>query len=280
MKADLHCHSCFSDGALNPQQLIAKAQAQGLALLAITDHDTLDGYLSVCSEQRVSGAPLLIPGVEFSCVWSGVLIHVVGLAFDIDASALQEGLRRLHQARVERMHIIAGRLDKLGLVGSLEAVQGFAGNGQPGRPHFARFLVEQGYVKNHAQAFSRYLGAGKMGDVKTLWPALREVVGWIRASGGVAVLAHPLYYKMTATKLRALLGDFCVAGGQAMEVVSGVQQADQTRYMARLCQQFGLHASLGSDFHAELAYGCDLGAMAGLPAECTPVWALWDSAVR
>ena len=103
-----------------------------------------------------------------------------------------------------------------------------AGDSQLGRPHFAAWMVEQGHVADLNQAFDRYLGQGKTGDVKAFWPELAEVTGWIVAAGGVAVIAHPLKYRFTRMKLRRLVMDFMAAGGAAIEIISGRQTADQT----------------------------------------------------
>ena len=137
--------------------------------------------------------------------------------------------------------------------------------------------MQQGHVKSMDQAFKRYLGAGKPGDVKQHWPALATALQWIKASGGVAVLAHPLHYKMTATKLRALLSDFSDLGGDAIEVINGRQTKDRTRYLAQLAERYALKASVGSDFHRPGTHFCELGQVADLPPECTPVWTAFNA---
>jgi len=243
-------------------------------VLAITDHDTVKGY-----EQALVYANLesitLIPGVELSCVWGKQGIHVVGLNIDINSSELSNGINTLQQARSERAHIISDKLSRLGFKGGYDYAKEVAAGGQIGRPHFAQFLVEKGHVPNVNTAFKRYLGAGKPGDVKTVWPALKEVVGWIVDSGGVAVLAHPLHYKMTATRLRALITDFKTAGGTAIEVISGSQQLQQTEHLAQLATRYQLMASVGSDFHRPDFAWSELGKVGKLPAHCQPVWQSW-----
>jgi hypothetical protein len=200
-----------------------------------------------------------------------VTIHVVGLGFDPDHPIMKQGLQTLADVRQRRAETIALRLAKRGIDGALQGAVRIAAGSQLGRPHFAQYLLEQGHVSSFAQAFKRYLGAGKIGDVKNGWPALADAVRWIVGSGGAAVLAHPLHYKMTNTKLRALLADFKQAGGEAIEVVSGQQQLDQTRHLAQLAQQFNLQASCGSDFHRPTPWS-ELGSMAAMPEQCQPVW--------
>lgn len=275
MLVDFHSHTLASDGSLSAAELIARALERGVDRLAITDHDTIDGYLQ--AKNIVASTPLdLISGIEFSTVWGKIGVHIVGLHFDEHNTQLLAGIEHQQQARLARAQLIAAKLEKLGFTGALQGAQHYSQGNQLGRPHFAQFLVEQGHVKSIQQAFKRYLGAGKPGDVKAVWPAMSEIIQWVNDSGGVAVLAHPLYYKMTATKLRALISDFKQAGGRAIEVVSGVQSNDKTQYLTELANRFGLAASCGSDFHHPQAAWSDLGKVSALPADATPVWDLWD----
>jgi predicted metal-dependent phosphoesterase TrpH len=121
-------------------------------------------------------------------------------------------------------------------------------------------------------AFKKYMGDGKAGDVKQQWADLPQIISWIRDAKGIAVLAHPLKYKLTRVKLKKLLDDFIQAGGQGMEVVSGQQQTYLTRDMAQLCEQKGLLASCGSDFHGPGKPWSELGVFPSMPVNVTPVW--------
>ncbi len=276
MIVDFHTHTTASDGELCPQELLRRAVEKGVDLLAITDHDSIDGYLDAREKLKVLANAeqqiRLISGVELSCVWSGVLVHIVGLGFDADSPFLRDKLRQQQLARIERAQLIGEKLKKYGFPGGFEYASTLAGESQVGRPHFARFMVEMGHVDTIQAAFKKYLGAGKPGDVKHTWPAMNSVVDWIKSCGGVAVVAHPLHYKITATKLRALLTDFKSAGGQAVEVISGRQMQDKTQYLAQLAEQFELHASVGSDFHKPGTSWSEIGNAGSLPSRCVPVW--------
>lgn len=272
---DLHTHSNLSDGILSPAQLVSRAAAQGVTTLALTDHDTTAGYAEARAEAARVGIALL-GGIEFSCLWEGVNIHVVGLNIDPACTLLQDAITRQSHSRVSRAGLIAERLARLGIAGALAGAQRFAGEAQVARPHFARYLIEIGAVKDMNTAFKRYLGAGKPGDVKQLWPDVAEAVGWIRAAGGVAVLAHPDKYKMTRSKLLRLLREFSAGGGQALEVISGRQDPQLTGNLARLAADLNLAASQGSDFHVPDQPWQDVGRMGELPAGCRPVWELWQ----
>jgi predicted metal-dependent phosphoesterase TrpH len=264
-------------------------------MLAITDHDTVAGYLAVASESNAQGTcgrqrvdvhspdrrtrergwPQLIAGVEFSCRWSGTTIHIVGLGMDCAHAAMREALGRLDAARRARGQKIARRLESLGFAGALEGALAQAGDSQLGRPHFSAWLVARGHVSDHSEAFDRYLGQGKTGDVKAFWPDLAEVVAWIVAAGGVAVIAHPLNYKFTRTKLRRMVVDFMAAGGQGIELVSGRQSDDQTAQLKRLAGEFGLEVSLGSDYHRDGPYSPQPGIQVPSLRGVRGVWERW-----
>lgn len=276
MRVDLHAHTCASDGSLTPAQLCQRAVDRAVQLLAITDHDTAQGYRQARAWLAEQGLPLqLVPAVEYSCVWSNLNVHVVGLGIDVEHPVSLAAFERLYAARRQRAELIGERLAKLGMPGACEGALQLAGDSQVGRPHFARYLVQAGHVGSEDIAFDRYLGAGKVGDVKALWPELAEVVGWVREAGGVAVLAHPLKYRLTASKLRRLVQAFIAAGGEALEVVTGRQTLDGTQLLARLCGEYGLQASMGSDFHGPGYAWSELGDMSALPASCAPVWQRW-----
>lgn len=273
MIVDFHTHTVMSDGALSPAALMERALAQGVQILSITDHDTLDAYRQLSVPTGLE----LVPGVEFSCVWSGVTVHIVGLNIDLDNQALRAAVADQEQAREQRALLIAERLAKRGIEGMYDAAQVEAGERRVlGRPDFARALLARGAVSSIQQAFTRYLGAGKIGDVKSQWPGLEKVVNWITAANGVAVLAHPLHYKLTRTKLRRLLVAFMEVGGRAMEVANGRQWTQQDLdYLRNCCRELGLQASLGSDFHAENRW-TELGCDASLVGDCVPVWQSWQ----
>jgi predicted metal-dependent phosphoesterase TrpH len=260
MIIDFHTHSHASDGALPPRELIDQAIAAGVGMFAITDHDTVAGYCEALDSPTPLPADFrLISGIEMSCQWANCTIHVLGLDMDIEHEVLRSALVTLAAARQERATIIGARLEKAGMSGALEGALSVAGRSQVGRPHFASWMVAQGHVETVNKAFDKYLGAGKMGDVKACWPQLDEVVQWIVQSGGTAILAHPLKYRFTRMKLKRLLRAFVTAGGSALEVFSGRQQQDRTLDLCKLAVEFNLLASAGSDFHRHYEYGPGLG---------------------
>ncbi len=254
---------------------MSRAKAQDVAVLALTDHDTTNGLARAAQQAEKEGIEL-IPGIEFSCDWMGRNIHVVGLNVGLDSPTLQALEASQLNVRRERAVLIANKLAAAGIEGALEGAQAQAGAAMIGRPHFAQFLVESGHCKSIEQSFKKYLGAGKPGDIKQVWPDIDTVVETIVKSGGVAVLAHPHKYKMTRTKLCAMVADFHEVGGRAMEVVSGKQPVNTIRDLAKIAIKYELHASCGSDFHTPNNAWHELGRFSPLPPEVSPVWSCWE----
>jgi predicted metal-dependent phosphoesterase TrpH len=273
MLADLHTHTNASDGKLSPDKLLQDAAAAGVDLLAITDHDTVAGLQSLTP--RESGDCKLIHGIELSTTWRKIAIHVVGLNINMNNPILLAGISRQQEARHARAGIIAERLEKLGYTGVYEGAAKLAGAGGIARPHFAQYLEDSGQIKSVAEAFRKHLGPGKPGDVKESWASLDEVLEWIHAAKGSAVLAHPAKYKLSNLKLEEMAKDFAAAGGDALEVVSGRQERSITRRLGKLANRCELLASAGSDFHRPSKYWAALGEVEKLPVDCTPVWQNW-----
>lgn len=269
---DLHMHSTASDGALTPAALVKLCAERGLTHMALTDHDTMDG-IADAADAAVHAGLCLVPGCELSTRWQGINIHVVALMPGGLQGAMVKGLEQQRDARIQRAEVIAARLEKMGLPNALEKARLQAGSDRPlGRPDFARALVAEGVVADWAGAFKRYLGSGKKGDVKAHWPEIAEAVGWVVASGGVAVLAHPLRYGLTRRKRGLLMDAFMAAGGQGVELVSGQQNPDSTRDLARQLVERELYASMGSDFHFPGSHAAP-GSMSMIPRTAAPpIW--------
>jgi predicted metal-dependent phosphoesterase TrpH len=274
---DLHCHSNQSDGILSPEALVSRAKAQQVSVLALTDHDTTAGLQAAELQAQAEGIQF-INGIEFSCLWEKRGIHVVALDFDRKNEALVQVVQRQGVLRTQRCEVINEKLERLGFSGVLERAMHIAGSADAiGRPHFAQAMVDLSFVSSINAAFKKYLGAGKVGDVKQMWPEFDEIVPAVRDAGGLAVIAHPLKYKMTRAKLCKMIESFVEAGGEAIEVVSGIQRPDQTRDMANIAGRFGLLASCGSDFHAPAMHWAELGKVSAMPDNITPVWARWET---
>jgi predicted metal-dependent phosphoesterase TrpH len=271
LNIDLHTHSNCSDGALTPALLVARAAAAGVEVLALTDHDTVAGLGEAQQSAQVHGLRL-VPGVEISASWRAQAIHVLGLWIDPGSADLRAELCAQGERRRARMRKMCARLEKQGLPGRelLAAVE--ASPGVPTRAHLANAMVAGGHVDSAESAFRKYLGKGKTANVAAEWPALDVVVGWIRAAGGAAALAHPARYSLSAGARRRLLTDFAAAGGAALEVVTGANGAQHVEAVAALALKYGFMGSVGSDFHDPRHTWNPLGRSLKLPDCVTPVW--------
>ena len=280
LNIDLHCHSTVSDGLLTPTQLVEHAAARAVDILALTDHDDVSGLAearAMAAERNIT----LINGVEISVDWHGQTLHIVGLGIDPEHPDLACGLSSIRNGRMVRARNIATQLDKIGIHGSFEGASRNAGEGHLlGRMHFARFLVQQGHARDVKAVFKKYLVKGKPGYAPHQWAPLSDAVGWIRASGGRAVIAHPGRYKLSRKAMDELLEEFRTLGGEAIEVITGSHTPEQSMQFARHSQRLGLLASRGSDFHGPGESYFDLGRMPALPAICRPVWHDWNEAIQ
>ena len=267
-KIDLHSHSNASDGVLSPTALISRAKEQGIEVLALTDHDTVDGIAeakTAAQQQQIT----LISGVEISTVWQGKTIHIVGLDFDETHPAMTELLQRQAQLRYARAVEIGERFKKFGLENAFAEAQALT-SGEVTRAHYARYLVNIGTVSNEGQAFKRYLSQGKPCYVKANWCDIPTAIEVIHQAGGIAVVAHPIRYQMTNNKIRTLIEDFQQWGGDAVEIAGGVDH-NQQKMLIQWLDKLSLSASVGSDFH----YPCgwiELGKNLTIPENVKTVW--------
>jgi predicted metal-dependent phosphoesterase TrpH len=268
---DLHSHSRESDGTLSPSELVAAAHAGGVNVLALTDHDTTDGLAEATQSAGQLGMQL-VPGVEISVSWQSQTIHVLGLGVNPASELLQAGLSGLREFRNWRAAEIGRRLAKAGIPGCHAGACKLAEGRIVGRTHFAHHLVAEGHARSVRDVFKRFLVNNKPGYVSGKWATLEDALGWIDSAGGLAVVAHPARYRMTASKLRCFLGEFRECGGVGMEVISGSHTRDNVTAMAALCRTHNMLASCGSDYHGPENPWIRLGQLPALPAGCPPVW--------
>jgi 3',5'-nucleoside bisphosphate phosphatase len=274
---DFHCHSEISDGLYPPREVVRLAAQNQVDVLALTDHDSLGG-LSDAREQARDLGIQFVNGVEVSVTWSAKTLHIVGLNIDPTHIGLRAGLETIRSGRMKRAEKMAESLARAGIGGVLQGAMSFAVNPEMiGRTHFARCLVEQGHVKDVKAVFKKYLVPGKPGYVPHDWASLTDAVTWIRASGGIPVIAHPGRYDIGPNVMKRLLAEFKTAGGLGVEVVTSNHSKDQVERFAHLAVEYDLLASRGSDFHGDEDGRVQLGKIAPLPSQLKPVWSLIPS---
>ncbi|WP_281888756.1 3',5'-nucleoside bisphosphate phosphatase [Limnohabitans sp. TEGF004] len=272
LNADLHCHSVVSDGTLTPEQLAARAKANGVELWALTDHDEVGGQDRALAAAQAAGMKYLT-GVEISITFANKTVHIVGLGFDAHDEQLQKGLLQTRGGRSERAKEMSEGLAKVGIHGAYEGALKYAGNHELiSRTHFARFLVETGACQDTNEVFRRFLTEGNPGFVPHRWASLKDAVQWIVQARGMAVIAHPARYGFTPNEEFALFTEFKNHGGQGVEVVTGSHSVAEYVTYADMAKEFDLFASRGSDFHSPSESRIDLGTLPWLPGQLTPVW--------
>jgi predicted metal-dependent phosphoesterase TrpH len=280
LNADLHCHSVVSDGTLTPEALAERARSHGVELWSLTDHDEIGGQARAAAAAAAQGMKYLT-GTEISVTFIGKTVHIVGLGFDADNEGLRAGLRQTRGGRKERAMEMSDGLAQVGIKGAYEGALKFVGNPELiSRTHFARFLVESGVCRETNEVFRKYLTDGKPGFVEHRWATLKDAVTWITQAGGMAVIAHPARYNLSANEEFALFTEFKAHGGKGVEVVTGSHSAAEYVTYADTAREYGLAASRGSDFHSPDESHTELGTLPYLPGNLTPIWELLASRIQ
>lgn len=262
---DLHSHSYYSDGTFSPEGLVILAKKQGLSALALTDHDTIDGLELFLSAGKKHGMET-IAGIEFAALWEHYHrpeIHILGLGINPSAPKLTEQMATLRRSRDLRNHKMAEKLTAIGLPLSYEEVAKNAGGEIITRAHFANVLLQKGFVKSRAEAFSRYISPGLPGYIprEILSPAL--CIQTIKEAGGIAVLAHPTLYSCSEEQLEELCEELLLLGLDGIECLYSTYTPAQTKMIEKLAKKYTLLPSGGSDFHGENKPDIQLGVGKG-----------------
>ncbi|USF26716.1 5'-3' exoribonuclease [Firmicutes bacterium ASF500] len=249
-KADLHTHSTASDGQYTPTELVSLAKDSGLEVLALTDHDTMDGL----EEAIRAGGRLglrVIPGVELSAR-EYPTFHILGYGFRLEAPPLAELCRRMKARRDERVEQLLAFLQEKGVELSAAEVEELAGGSIIGRPHFAQAMVRRGYVSTNREAFDRYLDTEEYHErVERGKPSAQECIEAIKSSGGKVSLAHPYQIGVDNAALEAIVRKLTEYGLDAIECCYPKHSPAQQRFYLELSERYCLHVTGGSDFHGE-----------------------------
>jgi predicted metal-dependent phosphoesterase TrpH len=258
-RIDLHMHSTASDGSQPPEGVVAQALAQGVAAIALTDHDTVAGVAR--ARAAAQGTRLrVVAGVELSAYQGEEETHLLGLHLT-ELETMERDLEAFRDARRTRGEQMVERLNAIGVKITFDDVLEAAGGGAIGRPHVAKALVENGWARDNRDAFDRYLGAGRPAFLDKRRLSLREAIAMVHQSGGIAVLAHPggegTLARLTALKAMGLDG---------VEVLHPSHSAEDRKRLLAIADALGLVPSGGSDSHGATAGPRVIGALA-VPAE-------------
>jgi predicted metal-dependent phosphoesterase TrpH len=258
---DLHAHSDRSDGELSPEELADLAHRRGLGALAITDHDSIEGYEVAAPHARGLGLDFLC-GVELNSKFHDRAIHILGYFLERPpGEEFRNHLSCLQQARRERNERLAKRLQQLGLSIRLEDAEAL-GRSQTGRPHFAQLLVLKGYASGIRDAFDRYLDESAPGYVERRDPSLENVFRWIRQAGGVSSWAHPgRFLRKDDPPAGEMIRELAAMGLNAIEAFHPDHSPEDTGRFQRIAEDLHLGMTGGSDFHGPNRSRAALGAL-------------------
>lgn len=263
---DLHTHSTRSDGTLTPAELIRYAAQKGLAAIALTDHDTIDGIeeavqaaRSLSSQDSDALVPEVIPGVELSTEYRGKDIHIVGLFIDWQNREFADRLRGFADARIYRNRKMCSLLTENGCPVSYEDLEAAFPDTVITRAHFAQYLLDRGMISSIDEAFRKLIGDDCPCFVPREKITPHDAVRFLLRFGGVPILAHPLQYKMSETELDALVASLTGLGLDGIEVYYSTHRQADTANLSRIAEKYGLLLSGGSDFHGTRKQNLDLG---------------------
>ena len=259
MRADMHSHSTASDGTCPPEEVMRRASAAGLDVIALTDHDTVAGHRAAAG--ALPPGLTLVPGMELSCRLQGHSVHLLGYLFDPADAELAGECARIRESRVHRAKAMVERLDELGVPVTWEQVSTLAGDGVVGRPHIARAMVAVGVISSPDEAFGPdWIGTGGRAHVSRYALDPARAIALIRAAGGVTVLAHPRAGARAWMMPDDVIADLAAAGLHGVEVWHPDQDQAQRAHLTALAADLGLVASGGSDDHGALTgyrIGCE-----------------------
>lgn len=244
-KIDLHLHTTASDGRFTPAEIVTKAAGLGLEVIAITDHDTVDGIVPALIAAREFPRLTVIPGVEINTDVPWGEAHLLGYFLDYTDDNLISALKRLRDSRRLRAQGMIEKLEGLGLHISWPRVRELAGSGTIGRPHIAQALLEKDYITSFKEAFTRYIGREGPAYVEREKITQEAAVELILAARGLPVLAHPF----TAGEVEPIVSRLKEAGLVGLEAHYKDYTAGEVRQLVRLAQKYGLLVTGGSDYH-------------------------------
>jgi len=256
---DLHVHSNKSDGSFSPTELVDYAIKKGLAAIALTDHDTVDGLDEILNYAAFGCVPEIVPGIEFSTEYEGRDVHILGLYIDHKCPAFEKPLQEFVQSRIERNIKMCRLLQGAGIDITFEKLQAEFPDRVITRAHYASYLLKYGYTKSLNEAFERYVGDHCPYFVPREKVTPEQAVQLILKAGGVPILAHPPLYHMSNSRLDHLVSDLKDAGLMGIEAIYSTYSSSEERDMRRLADKYNLLISGGSDFHGTNKKDLDLG---------------------
>lgn len=258
---DLHTHSLKSDGSMTPAEVVREAKRAGLAAIALSDHDTVDGIEEAVAEGKKQGIEV-IPAIEFS-VLSETETHILGYFIDINNPELQRVLKEVVDLRIQRNYVTCQRLNELGFDITIEEVRALAPNNFVGRAHFARVLMDKGYTKSVKEGFDKYMSAGQYAYCEKQRLTAKEAIELIKKCGGLSFLAHPHLTQFDDDKIKVFLKELKSYGLDGLEGYYTDYTLEMQEKYQTMAKEMGLMISGGTDFHAKMKPHISIGTGLG-----------------
>ena len=258
---DLHIHSLKSDGSMTPAEVVREAKRAGLAAIALSDHDTVDGIEEAVAEGKKQGIEV-IPAIEFS-VLSETETHILGYFIDINNPELQRVLKEVVDLRIQRNYVTCQRLNELGFDITIEEVRALAPNNFVGRAHFARVLMDKGYTKSVKEGFDKYMSAGQYAYCEKQRLTAKEAIELIKKCGGLSFLAHPHLTQFDDDKIKVFLKELKSYGLDGLEGYYTDYTLEMQEKYQTMAKEMGLMISGGTDFHAKMKPHISIGTGLG-----------------
>ncbi|MFO7814448.1 MAG: PHP domain-containing protein [Halanaerobiales bacterium] len=259
MSADLHIHTIYSDGSYTPQEIVDKAKQAGFKTIAISDHDTLKGIkpaLKYAEDKDIE----VIPAIEFSTFRGKAEIHILGYFIDYEDDLLKEKVQKIYDSRKKRAQKMIKLLNQENIEITFEEVRNVAGDDYIGRPHIAKLMVQKGYINQMGEAFTEdYIGNGGRAYVKKYKISPIQAINLIQNSGGIPVLAHPIFINHGEPLREVDIKELKFNGLIGIEVYHSKHNKDDEKYYKGIAEKLDLLITGGSDFHGENSPGVKLG---------------------
>jgi len=259
MSADLHVHTTYSDGSYTPQEIVDKAIKAGFKTIAISDHDTLEGIkpaVKYADDKELE----VIPAIEFSTFRGKAEIHILGYFIDYEDEFLKKKVREIYDSRKKRAQKMVKLLNQENIDITFEEVRNIAGDDYIGRPHIAKLMVQKGYINEMGEAFTEdYIGNGGKAYVKKFKISPLEAINLIKDSGGIPVLAHPVFINHGEPLRKEDIKEMKANGLVGIEVYHSKHNTEDSKYYKEIADDLDLLITGGSDFHGENSPGVKLG---------------------
>ena len=249
---DLHVHTTASDGEFSPSKILDKAKSLNIDTISITDHDTTDGIEEAIEYSKKININF-IPGIELDAHVSKGKMHILGYYFDINDTNLLSSMQSFKKDREDRNNKFIQEFNKQGIDITIEDIKKYSAGNIIAKPHFARALLDKGYIKDLEEAYSNYFNVSPMKDIKRKSISPKEAINLIKKAGGIAILAHPITLKLNYDELRIEIKKLKEVGLDGIECYNSIHSSDDIKELIKIAEEYDMLITGGSDYHGPIS---------------------------